>query len=79
MNGNVILTVKRDKTYVYEFKTVTEAYHFYLKNFSTFKDWWYYLYFARSLLSSVKSERVMQMMFRNVFDGRATLSVKDGE
>lgn len=49
------------------FPTLTEAYHYYLKNYTTIGDYVYYLKVAKKLLNKVKNEDVMECVFRNVF------------
>lgn len=49
------------------FNTITKAYHYYLKHFSTKRDWLYYLKHSHRLLSKVKDESVMKDIFDNVF------------
>ena len=58
---------------VIEFDSISQAYHYYLRHFSTFGDWFYYLKTAHTLLSKVTDERVMLAIFRNVFDERQIL------
>lgn len=52
-----------------EFNTVTEAYYYYLKHYSTFREWWYYLFYCHKLLNRVTDEAVMERVFFNVLDG----------
>lgn len=73
----IVLVVARDNgCNVKRFDTVTEAYHFYLKNFSTFGDKWYYFWTAHKLLRSVADEAVMESIFQNVFIDTALIKEK---
>lgn len=49
------------------FDTITEAYNYYVRYFSTKIDWLYYLFHCHRLLNRVKDEEVMEAVFRNVF------------
>lgn len=75
----ITLIVRKRKTiYTYKFNTVTEAYHYYLKKFSTFGDWIYYLRCAHKLLNHVNDEHIMECIFRNVFDENVYLLLDNG-
>lgn len=66
----VILVVQRGNTvHINYFATVENAYRFYLKEFATFQEWWYYFWCAHTLLNRVHNEDVMEAIFRNVFNG----------
>lgn len=58
---------KRKTNYVHHFDSVTLAYKFYLKHYSTFGDWWYYYKTAHTLLNRITDERTMEAIFDNVF------------
>lgn len=51
----------------YDFNSVTQAYRYYLKHFSTIGEWVYYLRCAHTLLNTVTNEEIMRAVFRNVF------------
>lgn len=75
---NVILRVARkNKINSHKFNTITEAYNHYLKRYSTLKDWLYYLKCAHCLLNSIKNERTMESIFRNVFDENVQLIIEN--
>ena len=68
MEKEIILVVAIKKNvFVHKFDTVTEAYRYYLKKYSTLDDWWYYLIYAHKLLSSIINEEIMECIFRNCF------------
>lgn len=64
----ILIVRKGNLVIVKKFDTVTEAYHHYLKNYSTFGEWWYYLKCAHKLLNRVTDEQIMECVFRNVFN-----------
>lgn len=68
MKRVVLIVCKGHVVNVRKFETVTEAYRCYLKKFSTFGDWAYYLRCAHKLLNRVYDERIMESIFRNVFE-----------
>ena len=77
---NVILIVGRKNViHVHKFNTITDAYFFYLDEFATFGDWWYYLRCAHKLLNHVCDERIMESIFRNVFDENTILLLDNGQ
>ena len=68
MEKEIILVVAIKKNvFVHKFDTVTEAYRYYLKKYSTLGDWWCYLTCAHKLLSSIINEEIMECIFRNCF------------
>lgn len=76
--SKIILTVRKHNVIdIYTFNTITEAYHYYLKKFSTFGDWIYYLRCAHKLLNQVSDEHIMECIFRNVFDENVYLYYYD--
>lgn len=62
----LVVAIKKN-VFVHKFDTITEAYRYYLKKYSTLGDWWYYLTCAHKLLSSVTNEEIMECIFRNCF------------
>lgn len=73
MKKAIMIRVHRNIAEVKKFNTVTEAYHYYLKNYSSFGEWWYYLRCAHCLLSKVTNEEIMKSVFENVFDENVCL------
>lgn len=58
----------RHKTqYCIKCYSITDAYHYYLRHFSTIGDWIYYLRVAHTFLHKVKNEQTMIAIFHNVF------------
>lgn len=74
MKATVVVII-HGVTFTYNFNSITEAYHFYLYQFSTLGEWWYYLRCAHRLLDSVKDEQVMESIFKNVFNKNVCLLV----
>ena len=75
----VILIVGHKNTiYVNKFNSITDAYFFYLDKFATFSDWRYYLHCAHKFLNRVSDERIMESIFRNVFDKNTYLLLESG-
>ena len=70
---HVLYVDRRRHLYEIECDSISQAYHYYLRHFSTFGDWFYYLKTAHTFLHKVTDERVMLAIFRNVFDDRQFL------
>lgn len=68
-----LIVGRKNVIYVNKFDTITDAYFFYLDEFATFGDWWYYLRCAHKLLNRVYDERIMESIFRNVFENTVLL------
>lgn len=68
MKKVILIVGRKNVIYVNKFDTITDAYFFYLDEFATFGDWWYYLRCAHKLLNRVYDERIMESIFRNVFE-----------
>lgn len=69
-----VLTVERGRRVSeIECDSISQAYHYYLRHFSTFGDWFYYLKTAHAFLHKVTDEQTMLTIFRNVFDERQIL------
>ena len=68
MKKVILIVGRKNIIYVNKFNSITDAYSFYLDEFATFSDWWYYLRCAHKLLNRVSNERIMESIFRNVFD-----------
>ena len=62
-----LIVLRRNHCHIYTFDTVSKAYHFYLRYYSTIGDWFYYLIHAHKFLHTVKDEKCMEAIFRNVF------------
>lgn len=75
MEKVTLIVGREDTIYVDKFDSITDAYFFYLKKFATFGDWWYYLRRAHKLLNHVRNERIMNSIFRNVFDENTYLLI----
>ena len=70
-----VLTVERGRhVSQIEFDSISQAYHYYLRHFSTLGDWLYYLRTAHTFLHKVTNERIMLEIFRNVFDERTNFN-----
>lgn len=63
----MIKTKRNGKWVSHTFNSISEAYHYYLRHYSTIGDWLYYLRCAHTRLDKVSDERVMEAVFRNVF------------
>ena len=73
MKKVILIVSRKNVIYVNKFDTITDAYFFYLDEFATFGDWWYYLRCAHKLLNRVYDERIMESIFRNVFENTVLL------
>lgn len=74
----ILVVATKQNVNVRKFETITEAYHFYLNQYSTFGEWFYYLRVAHTWLSKVDNEEIMECIFRNVFNKNVCL-VLDNE
>ena len=52
---------------LFKFNSITEAYNYYLKHYSTISDWLYYFHNSGLLLSSIKDEDIMECLFIHCF------------
>ena len=76
----VILVVCKGRVVnVRKFETVTEAYHYYLKEFSTFGEWVDYLRCGHKMLNRVHDEEIMEYIFENVFGKNVQLVLDNGQ
>ena len=73
MKKVILIVGRKNVIHVHKFDTITDAYSFYLDEFATFDDWWYYLCCAHKLLNRVYDERIMESIFRNVFENTVLL------
>lgn len=67
-----LVVAKKKTVYHFTFGTMTEAFRYYLKHYSTIDEWLYYLRVSHTLLSSIKNEEIMACCFRNAFNKRVT-------
>ena len=76
----VILVVCKGRVVnVRKFETVTEAYRYYLKEFSTFGEWADYLRYEHKMLNRVHDEEIMEYIFENVFGKNVQLVLDNGQ
>lgn len=75
----LLIVAKTKKTFLYKFKTVSEAYNCYLQNYATLGDHLYYFLCCGKRLSKVKEERVMESVLRNVAGNNIVLVKIKGE
>lgn len=67
-DSKYIMTVRRfGKIRTFYFDSIREAYSFYLWNYSTVGDWFYYLRVAHIPLCCVRDSQVMTQLFFNCF------------
>lgn len=65
-----LVVAKKKTVYHFTFDTMTEAFHYYLKHYSTLDEWLYYLRVAHNLLCFIENEEIMTAVFRNGFNKR---------
>ena len=64
----VILVVRKGQVVnVRRFETITDAYCYYLKTFSTLAEWADYLFCTHRLLNHVYEEEVMEYILKSFF------------
>lgn len=75
MNKVILIVVHNNTIEINKFNSITDAYVFYLKEFSTLGEWWYYFKLTHKLLNHIYDENIMLCIFRNVFDENVYLVV----
>lgn len=76
----VILVVRKGQTVIVRrFETITDAYSYYLKEFSTIAEWADYLCCTHKLLNHVYEEEVMEYILKYFFGRHVRLLVDNEE
>lgn len=70
---------KRKRLNSFVFNSISEAYHYYLRHYSTLGDWFYYWKTAHDFLHKVTDEKCMLAIVHNVFKNVCIVEYKTTE